>query len=97
VHDEIDSDQIDNSKEDLIPVVVNPYGRDMFRSFLDTIEHVTVRNMFYEKFHGVKRYRKVKDLFPRYHLRERFYKFKDEFELNIAKKWCEANKVSYVD
>jgi hypothetical protein len=96
-YDVIEEEYIEEDKEELIPVVVSPFGRDMFLTFFETIEHPTVRNMFFDKFHGAKKYRKVKDLFPRYHLLERFYKFKDEYELNIAKKWCEAYKIPYID
>jgi hypothetical protein len=96
-YDVIDEEDIENRKEGMIQVVVSPFGRDMFLAFFKLIEHPTVKNMFFEKFHGTNKYRKVKDLFPRYHLLERFYKFKDEYELNIAKRWCETHKIPYTD
>lgn len=96
-YDMLDEDFALEGKEDLIEVVVEPYSRDMFHAFFETIEHPRVRAMFFEKFHGAKKYRKVKDLFPRYHLLERFYVFKDHFQKRIAKEWCEEHKVSYID
>jgi hypothetical protein len=96
-YDMLDEDLALEEKDGMIEVIVSPYSRDMFHAFFETIEHPTVRAMFFEKFHGAKKYRKVKDLFPRYHLLERFYAFKDHYEKRIAKEWCEEHKVSYID
>ena len=96
-YDVIDEEDNSEGKEGMITVIVSPFGKDMFYAFFETIEHPTVRNMFFDKFHGSKKYRKVKDLFSRYHLLERFYKFKDEYELYIAKQWCEKYKIAYID
>lgn len=81
----------------LVEVEVEPFGRDLFHEFFMTVEHPTVRQMLFDRFHGSGKYRKVKNLFPRYHLLDKFYKFKDEYHLMIAKKWCESNKVNYID
>ena len=81
----------------LIEIDVEPFGRDLFFDFFGTFENLNVREIFFDRFHGRDRYRKVKNLLPRYHLLERFYKFRDEYHLKIAKKWCERNKVSFID
>lgn len=92
-----EEDEFREIDPNLISVVVDPFGREMFHAFFMTVEHPNVRQMLFDRFHGSKKYHKVKNLFPRYHLLERFYKFKDEYHLMIAKKWCETNKVSYID
>ena len=68
-------------------ISVEPFGRDLFLDFIMTVEHPIVRQMLFDQFHGSGKYRKVKNLFPRYHLQEKFYKFKDEYHLKIAQEW----------
>ena len=105
IHIEYD-DAMDLSEEDyefreiapnLVEVEVEQFGRDLFHKFFMTVEHPTVRQMLFDRFHGSGKYQKVKNLFPRYHLQEKFYKFKDEYHLKIAKKWCKKHDVSYLD
>lgn len=92
-----EEDEFREIDPDLMFVVVEPFGREMFHAFFMTVEHPNVRKMLFDRFHGSNKYHKVKNLFSRYKLLEKFYKFKDEYHLMIAKKWCEANKVSYID
>lgn|GEM_PF-2650545 len=96
-YDRMDEDLVFEEKDGLIEVVVRPFGRDMFHAFFETIEHPKVRAMFFERFHGTGKYRRVKDLFPRYHLLEEFYEFKNQYEQRIAKQWCENHNISYID
>lgn len=86
-----------NENENMILINVKPFGRDMFLEFFETITNTNVRDMFKDFFHGSKKYRKVKNLFPRYHLLEAFYAFQDRYQLEIAKQWCIENKVNYID
>jgi len=88
---------MDDANDEYISIVVEPFSRDMFLSFFLTIKNDTVKQMFFDKFHGSKKYRKVKDLFPRYHLLEAFYHYKDDYMLKIAEKWCNENNISYLD
>lgn len=92
-----DMEEPDQDNEDLLLISVEPFGRDMFREFFETIPNLTIREMLKDRFHGPKKYRKVKDLFPRYHLLDAFYRFKDQYQLAIAKSWCEKNKIAYLD
>ncbi|MBI9010161.1 MAG: hypothetical protein JEZ05_09075 [Tenericutes bacterium] len=82
---------------DLLEVEIEPFGRDLFLDFFATVEHQKVRQMMFDQFHGSGKYRKVKNLFPRYHLQEKFYKFKDEYHLKIAQEWCKLHEVNYID
>ncbi len=81
----------------LLEVEVEPFGRHLFLYFFMTVEHPNVRQMLFDRFHGSGKYRKVKNLFPRYHLTDQFYKFKDDYHLKIAKEWCELHNVNYID
>ncbi len=92
-----DVNLMDDANDEYISIVVEPFSRDMFLSFFLTIKNDTVKQMFFDKFHGSKKYRKVKDLFPRYHLLESFYHYKDDYMLKIAEKWCNENNISYLD
>lgn len=81
----------------LLEVEIEPFGRDLFLDFFATLEHPKVRQMMFDLFHGSGKYRKVKGLFPRYHLLEKFNHFKDEYHLKKAKEWCEIHKINYID
>jgi len=89
-------DDYDGS-DDFMLISVEPFGRDMFLDFFETLPNPDVRDMFKERFHGSKKYRKVKDMLPRYHLLEEFYAFRDQYQLKIAKAWCNENNIDYID
>lgn len=72
-------------------------GRDLFLDFFMTVKHPNVRQMLFNRFHGSGKYRKVKNLFPKYHLQAKFYKFKEEYHLEIAQEWCKLHEVNYID
>jgi len=96
---QFDDDLMDDydGSDDFKLISVKPFGRDMFLEFFETIPNPNVRDMFKEHFHGSKKYRKVKDLLPRYHLLEKFYAFKDQYQLKIAKVWCKENNIDYIN
>ncbi|BCR36148.1 hypothetical protein [Mariniplasma anaerobium] len=95
--DDYAMDDYEDNNDDLLLIRVEPFAKDMFLEFFETIANPNVRDMFVEQFHGSKKYRKVKDLLPRYHLLESFYKFKDQYQLGITKMWCVENNIDYID
>jgi hypothetical protein len=96
-NEDFDMDDSIAFDDDFISIQVMPFGRDMFLAFFDTITNSNVRDMFRDRFHGARKYRKVKDLLPRYHLLDAFYKFKDQYQLKIAKRWCMDHHIDYID
>jgi hypothetical protein len=95
--EDFEIDEFEKELGHLLLIHVEPFGREMFLAFFETIANPTVREMFRDRFHGSKKYRKVKDLFPRYHLLEAFYQFKDQYQLEIARSWCKKNGINYID
>ncbi|MHB1483534.1 MAG: UPF0158 family protein [Saccharofermentanales bacterium] len=81
----------------LLPTVYDINEYNIMEEFCDTVQNCQIRDSLYSAIRGSGAFRRFKDAICRYGIEDSWYKFRNGALKQVAIKWCERNKISYVD
>ncbi|MFO7970070.1 MAG: hypothetical protein R6U15_08195 [Candidatus Izemoplasmatales bacterium] len=89
-------DTLVDEKDEYIQIIVPSFSNEMFTSFFKSLD----QELFEEcmvVFQGRGKYRRIKDFLILKNQIDAFYRYKDEYCFNMAKKYCIDNNIPYDD
>lgn len=69
----------------------------IMQKFIETIVDKQIKNLLLIVIQGKGAFRRFKDICINYGLIDKWYEFKNNFYYDLAKEWCEQNKIDYFD
>ncbi len=69
----------------------------IMQEFIETIVDEQIKNLLFIVIQGKGAFRRFKDTCINYGLIDKWYEFKNNFYYDLAKEWCEQNKIDYFD
>jgi len=93
--EDIDPEEFEDNKYIALPSQYDINEYDIMEQFIDNVRNDHKRELLSVSIEGKGAFRRFKDTLDRVNLRDEWYKFRDEAYAEIAREWCEENKISY--
>lgn len=81
----------------MLPTIYDINEYDIIEEFCGTVQNCQISDSLYSTIRGSGAFRRFKDAICRYGIEDSWYKFRRDAFIEVAIKWCERNKILYLD